>query len=565
MLKKTLLSTLLLLSSSILQANAANKATFYSDKRVEERNLQLEEYLNQWASEEAPGVAVAISVNGKTVFNEGYGLANLEYKLPISGESKFSVASVSKQFTAFAILLLEDEGQLSLEDSVGKYLPQMKSLGDIIKIKHLLNHTSGLRETASLLKMSGWQEDDVTTSRQVMDVLSLQKGLNFSPGKAYQYNNSNYFLAARIVEKVSGQSFADFMKESVFTPLGMSDTGFYADRGKVMENRAYSYIRAGQNFKKGNLNTEHLGSTNLYTTAKDLLRWSNNFESPKVGTERVFKNMHERVIAKDGTKATFAKGHELRPYNGLNTWSHGGRDAGYRAFLQRVPEASFAVSVLSNRSDFDTAKVAFNIVDIYFKEHPLYSLTKQEKWEKAPEATLERFKGSYELLDGLIFEIIKKGEQLYFTQFGQAFEEPLKQIGRNEFLLNPYIDSSLKFSEDGDKLDYIIGKHVSLPAPKVVREPLIGNTTNDEQYKGTYYSEELNVIYKVSIEKGILTMYPPRLESFPLDQYERDVFLADGDRAAQKAHFIRSKEGKVIGFKLSAVYANRVHFKKVSL
>jgi CubicO group peptidase (beta-lactamase class C family) len=184
-----------------------------------------------------PGVAIAVVNDGKVVFTKGYGTANLEYDLPVTSKTVFQVASVSKQFTAFAIYLLEKHGKLTLEDDVRKYIRELPDVGKTVRIKHLLAHTSGVRDQAALMSLAGWRSGDVATTQNILTLLSRQKDLNFEPGSQYLYSNSGYALLAEIAARVSGQTFSQFTKKNIFEPLGMRDTQFYDDHERIVKNR----------------------------------------------------------------------------------------------------------------------------------------------------------------------------------------------------------------------------------------------------------------------------------------------------------------------------------------
>ncbi|HMU71954.1 MAG TPA: serine hydrolase domain-containing protein, partial [Ferruginibacter sp.] len=193
-------------------------------------------YTNQ-----TPGAAVAIVKDGRVVFKKGYGMADLEQDKPITPQTVFNIASVSKQFTAFAIYLLESEGRLSFEDDIRKYISELPAYSKPIRIRHLLSHTSGLRDQWALLGLAGWRQDDVFTTEQILKLLARQKELNYVPGTTFSYCNSGYTLLAEIVRRVSGRSFADYTREKIFTPLGMTNTRFYDNHESLVKNRAQSY------------------------------------------------------------------------------------------------------------------------------------------------------------------------------------------------------------------------------------------------------------------------------------------------------------------------------------
>jgi CubicO group peptidase (beta-lactamase class C family) len=239
-----------------------------------------------WDNEETPGAAIAVSREGKVVYSKGYGEANLEYAIPNSPTTVFHIASVSKQFTAFAVTMLADQGKLSLNDDIRKHVPEVPDFGETITLKHLIHHTSGLRDQWNLLALAGWRLDDVITREQVLRLVSHQKELNFKPGEEFLYCNTGYTLLAETVSRVTGQSFAEWTRDNIFNPLGMDNTLFYDDHEKIVRNRAYSYRGSSGGYKKSVLSYANVGATSLFTTVEDLTKWAWNFKEMKVAIRR---------------------------------------------------------------------------------------------------------------------------------------------------------------------------------------------------------------------------------------------------------------------------------------
>lgn len=357
-----------------------------------------------------PGVAVAVVNDGKIVFKKGYGTANLEYDLPITPTTVFQIASVSKQFTAFSIYLLEKQGKISLEDDVRKYLPEVPDVGKTVRIKHLLAHTSGIKDQAALMTLAGWRSGDVATTQNVMRFLSRQKELNFEPGSQYLYSNSGYTLLAEIVKRVSGQSFAEFTKKNIFEPLGMNDTQFYDDFERIVKNRADSYELENGTYKKKPLSDSAAGPSNLYTTAEDMAKWVLNFEKPVVGDAELIRRFNEasllsngdRVIwsISDGEPGYHAKGQIHWNYRGLHLMSHGGHAAAFRSFLGRFPDKGLAVIALSNDEHYQNFNTSIRIAEFYLKDDlkpiPIRNTTAaQPRSAVIPNADLKGFEGRF--------------------------------------------------------------------------------------------------------------------------------------------------------------------------
>lgn len=308
-----------------------------------------------------PGAAVAVMKDGKIIFSKGYGYADLESDRKITPTTIFHVASVSKQFTAFAIAMLVDQGKLSLNDDIRKYLPEMHDFGTPITINHLVHHTSGLRDQWNLLMMAGWRLDDVITMDQIMRIVSKQRELNFKPGEEFVYCNTGFTLMAEIVKRVTGQTLNEWTKASVFEPLGMTNTFFYDDHERVVPNRAYSYFKDGRTgeFKKSVLSYANAGATSLFTTVEDLNVWALNFETMKVGNANVMKMMHEPFILNKGDTTDYAMGQSIGKFRGVKSVNHSGGDAGFRSFLVRFPDQHVSIAVASNYAQFGPGGLAF--------------------------------------------------------------------------------------------------------------------------------------------------------------------------------------------------------------
>jgi CubicO group peptidase (beta-lactamase class C family) len=296
-----------------------------------------------------PGCAVGAMVKGAPVVSAAYGMADLEHDVPIAPDTIFEAGSVSKQFTAAAVLLLARDGKLSLDDSVRTYIPELPDFGVPLTIRHLLNHTSGLRDWGSLAAIAGWPRGfRVHTHAHVLEILSRQRALNFPPGTRWSYSNSGYNLAAMLVARVSGTPFAEFSRTRLFEPLGMRDTSWRDDYTRIVKRRAIAYSdRQGTFVTDMPFENVH-GNGGLLTTVADLLKWNENFTAPKVG-DAAFKSEMERPLTfNDGRSHEYALGLYVDTHKGVREVDHSGATAGYRAHLVRYPEQRVSVAVLCN-------------------------------------------------------------------------------------------------------------------------------------------------------------------------------------------------------------------------
>ena len=315
---------------------------------------------------DTPGGVVAVVRGGEIVFGAGYGLANVEYGVPNTKSTPYHMASVSKQFTALAVVLLSLEGKLGLDDDVRKYLPQVPDFGHTITLRHLLNHTSGIRDHWTLWAMSGGRMDDVIRQQDLMRLVTRQRDLNFEPGAEFLYSNTGYLLLSEVVTKVSGRPFGEWMKANVFEPLGMSSTQIYDDHERLVPGRAYSYQYSKDGLSKAVLSYANSGATSLFTTAEDLARWLRNFRTGQVGGKRAIELLQVQGVLNDGKTIDYALGVGIGEQKGLRRIAHGGGDAGYRTWLAYYPEIDAGVVVLGNIASFDAGGIGARVAEAFF-------------------------------------------------------------------------------------------------------------------------------------------------------------------------------------------------------
>ena len=308
---------------------------------------------------DGPGAAVAVVHRGEIAFMKGYGMANLDHAIPITPATVFDIASVSKHFTAFAIALLAERGRLSLDDDVRKYVPELPDLGHTVTIRHLVHHTSGIRDWVELLYFAGYDFDDVIGIRDVFALARDQRALNFPPGTEYMYSNTGYNLLAEIVARVDGRPFREFMAEEVFEPLGMTSTEVQDDHSRIVRNRAESYEPLPDGgYRRLINNTAAVGSSSILTTVSDLARWARNFENPVIGGPAVMERMQQRGVLNDGREIDYAFGLSHGELDGRATIGHGGSWRGFRSHFLWIPAESLTVIVVSNVTAFNAARMA---------------------------------------------------------------------------------------------------------------------------------------------------------------------------------------------------------------
>ena len=330
---------------------------------------KVDQLFTEWNRSDSPGAALAVTRDGEIIYKQGYGTANLEYDIPITTGTIFDIASVSKQFAGFAIATLLHEGKLSLDDDIRMYLPDVPDFGNRITIRHLLHHTSGLRDWVQSLVIAGDMMDDVISFKHILKMARHQKTLNFEPGTEFLYSNTGYNLLAEIVEKVTGDSFREWTDTHIFKPLAMTNTHFHDDYQMILKHRAYSYQTVeNDRFKHAVNNTTALGSSSLYSTVEDLAKWILNFDDVRIGGQTVVEQMHQRGVLNNGEQINYAFGLNIGEYRTLRTVGHSGSWRGFRSHLMRFPDQKFGVVILCNLDTFNPLSLAEKVAGLYLAD-----------------------------------------------------------------------------------------------------------------------------------------------------------------------------------------------------
>ena len=358
---------------SYYQANADDSDPPTSPSR------DVDALLAEWDRLDSPGAAVGVFQDGEIVHARGYGAANLDHGIPLTPSSVLRVGSISKQFVAMGIALLAEEQKLALDDDIRAHLPEMPSYGSPITIRHLLHHTSGIREYLVLVGLIGKPEGSVHgyTSGEILALLSRQAALNFEPGDRFSYSNSGYFLLAEVIARVSGIKASAFTKERIFGPLGMSSSRFYDEPRAIVPDLAYGYSSDGDvGYRLDILRSDVIGDLGVISTVEDFFHWDQNFYANKLGggDPGIIETMQRRGQTAGGEDLAYAAGLEWGSYRGLTTIGHSGSAVGYVADFVRFPDERFSVIVLSNFSELRPGRLARRIADIYlagrFTEDP---------------------------------------------------------------------------------------------------------------------------------------------------------------------------------------------------
>lgn len=520
-------------------------APSYSETPAADRTKQIDAIINTHVKTDTPGLSISVYHKGDQ-YTRGYGMADLEQNVPIKPETIFHVASVSKQFTAFAIALLETEGKLDLDAPVQRYLPYVPDFGDTITVRHLLHHTSGLRDVWYMFLLAGKLRGDEYSQSQIINLVKRQRALNFKPGTQHLYCNTGYVLLSEIVRAVSGKSFRDFTNERIFIPLGMTQSFFLDNVREIIPQRAQSYNRSedGKHWERAILSFGVVGTTNLQTTPADLIKWTRNFSEPKVGSKTLIDRLSQPSKLNDGTSVNYGFGLERQVRFGHATIEHAGGDAGFLSYVILVPQADFSIALASNTQDVPLSDIASDVIKTILGTGPIPEKLGEPK--TVPGELAQALKGRYANESDKILSLFSDTdgdpEPLFLRADGSLdFGEP------QWFSLQPRRGADGRFIGIDQNVE---GRQTFLAridneAPKLSVEEL-------SDFAGQYRSKELDITYDFIVKDGKLTtgvlwqQEPDVLAIVAPDRFENE----NGSSALATIKFTRDQNGMLTGAKL---------------
>lgn len=479
----------------------------------------------RYSRETVPGCAVSAEKDGKTVLERAYGMANIEDRVRAQPGSIYEAGSVSKQFTAAAIVLLARDGKLVLSDDIRKYLPEMPDYGTPITIEHLIQHTSGLRDWGSIGAMEGWPRNSRSANNDdVLATAMRQKGLNYEPGTHYSYSNTNFNLAAIIVARVSGQSFAAFTKARIFDPLGMTSTQWRERYRTLVPGRATAYAREGDAYVIDQPIEDAHGNGGLLTTVKDLLAWNAALDTDRLGAG--FRTAMERVgVLTDGTRIVYASGLRVTKHRGVREVAHSGATGGYRAWLARYPAQHLSIALLCNAGDVDSVAIGQSVAEHYLSD--LTPVPVHKPSGKLPE-------GLYvSEVTGAPITIAARADRTLWVD-----DTALDPVGPGRWSLSgtDFVfgrDNDLVVEANGEKLRYRRAEPIETVDPA----PFVGEYCGDDN--------PFCMVVRRTTEGGlaIATTGRPGLAAQPLKPVSTDLFTSK----YATIRFVRDASGKVSG------------------
>ena len=515
-------------------------------------------------SQEQPGFSIAVFKGDKIILEKQYGIANLDYNVSITHETVFDIGSIAKQFTAAAILLLEDEGKLSIKEPAYKYLdnlPRYKK-GDPT-IEQLLNQTSGIPEVDPYFYLTDLSFNDLLTQSRVTNILVNLNELNFRPGEYFQYTNANYILLANIIENVSEKSFVEYIEDNIFSPLKMESTIKKNSTYTIIKNRAIGYVEDDGAYYKSHLHTTiYNGDGQIMTTPRDIFNWHRGIQNATIGTQELWKKMHTRAKLNDGTLIDYGLGVEFETHNGYEAMGFDGIIVGgFSSKYLFFPELDLAFFTTQNTFDDDFEETFFKLVDLYLPNKKQSNTTSEEMKHievKLPEDKLKKYEGNYIFLGDEYENIrtnkiqLKKGDLVLTTLDGEDIGK-LKHLGHHKFLFNGML---IEFDFKNNS------KHYHLYANKN-EKPWLFKTFQMHQpseielkaFEGIYLNKKLQVAKEVKLEEGHLKLYFGKgAYSTEMQSLSKNVFSIPN----YPIQFLRNKNGKITTLKIMGLEFEKI-------
>ena len=499
-----------------------------SDLHAQSPEERVDALFARWDDAASPGCAVGVDRGNEALVRSAYGMAELEWGMPNAPETIFENGSVSKQFTAGAIVLLALDGKLSLEDDVRKYIPELPDYPETITLRHMLNHTSGLRDWGAVAGLSGWGRSRRTHSHEdVLDILSRQSALNFVPGHEYSYSNSGYNLLTVVVSRVSGMSFSEFSDTRIFEPLGMTNTQWRDDYTRIVPGRSAAYTANRDGSFSINRPIENVhGNGGLLTTVGDLLRWNRSLDEASLAGPEFVAMMETQGVLNDGRTIGYALGLDVSEAFGLRTVMHGGATSGYRAGLVRFPGRALNVAVLCNVTNANAVRLSMDAAEIFLgdavQEEPEPELATGIRID--PEALASRA--------GLYISAIRPANgRLTVGEDGR-----LRQGGSDGTVLIPRSDTEFEIAgEEGTRIVFegpptaervgfevqYDGNMIDAFVPMGDWEPAAEDL---QDFVGIYASDDADISFSVEVVGERLMGTHPVHGQFPLNPVYEDAF-----------------------------------------
>jgi CubicO group peptidase (beta-lactamase class C family) len=508
----------------------------------------------QWDRTNSPGCALGIERGGAMLYQRGYGMANLETGQAITPRSIFHVASISKQFAAASVALLASRGRLSLDDDIRKHVPEVPAYGTPVTIRHLIHHTSGLRDQWTLLRMAGWRQDDLITEDDVLWVVGRQKDVNFKPNDEYLYSNTGYTLLGTIVRRVTGQTLRQFADQEIFRPLGMLETHFHDDHSMVVPGRTSAYTLRNGQWHVSIPDFDTYGATSLFTTVGDLLKWEHNFSTGQVLGRPLLDQMVQPIRLNDGTESSYGFGVVAGRHRGLRTTGHSGADHGYRADVIRFVDHDVSIAAFCNLAQINPSALTRRVGEILLEQHlepqPVAPVTIALSGKQ-----VERWTGTY--YDARTDEVRRfqlRGDSLALVQ-GPA----LKPVAEDRFIITA-AQPEWRFRAEGSGAVLEI-VNPGQPTLRLERQAAPDRTPAAlRRYAGEFRSDELDTRWEIAVKDSGLVLKQPKFPDATLTPLFPDAFSLEGQ--GPLIRFTRGRGNVITGFIVTAGRVRRIRFEQ---
>lgn len=510
-----------------------------------------------------PGFSIAVFKGDKIILEKQYGISNLDYNIPITYETVFDIGSIAKQFTAAAILLLENEEKLSITEPAYKYidnLPRYKK-GDPT-IEQLLNQTSGIREVDPYLYLADLSFNDLLTQSRVSNIIVNLKELNFKPGEYFEYTNANYILLANIIEKISEKSFVEYLQDHILSPLKMESTIKKNSTYTIIKNRAIGYIQDAGTFHKMQLHSSIFnGDGQIMTTPRDMFKWHQGIGNATIGTSELWQKMQSKAKLNDGTIIDYGLGVEFETYNGYNALGFDGMTMG--GFVSKYlyfPELDIAFFTTQNTFEEDFQERFFQLVDLYITSKDEVKTNQEEENViiELPNDELKKYEGNY-IFHGNEYEDIKTGlitiieNHLVLTTADGEEIGKLEPLGNQMFLMG---DTMIEFDIQTNNKQYrFYANKNKKPWLFQEFEPHEHTELELNELVGVYLNKSLQVAKEIKFEDGKLQLYYGKgAYSVELQTLARDLFKIPN----YPIEFLRNKSGEIVSIKIMGLELEKI-------
>jgi CubicO group peptidase (beta-lactamase class C family) len=545
-MKKTVLwiaADIVVLALFALGQTSAQKATPLTPAE------EMDKLFDFWNRLDQPGFAVVVVKEGQVVYQKVFGLAGQEHAAAITPNTVFNVATLAQPFVGQAVAMLEDQGKLALDDDVRKFIPEVPDFGTPIRVRHLLYHSSGLRDWLPVVQLTGRDREEMTMDK-VLKIVKAQKQLLFPPGERSQYSNTDYDLLAETIKRATGKPFSDWAWENVFRPLKMTRTQFRDNSRSIFDDEALSYNFTRREYLRGIDNLSMAGSHSLFTSIADLAKWLLSIDASRAGGPDIFTRMFKAGTLADGKTSAFGYGLNVGSDAGRRQVSQTGTWAGSGGNLVYFPDQRFGFAVLANWDYTSVDGFAPDIIGIYLPAVAVPAVKaapaqKARKSVKVSQAVMGRYAGDYRMGPGRTVTIGYAGDRLTISFSGQKF--PLTTLSETEFLLD-IAQANIVFQKDkGGNVHQFVFKQGGAEQifPRVV---LVKPTAQElAEFAGAYFNEELDLLLALEVRGNGLVLISPAQGDVPLNPDEQDHF-ATGSRPFPMIVFRRDSQNRVTGF-----------------